>query len=322
MTENSLESFLEPLRNYEGITRKARIGPWARRFAGAGSREGVVGPGDDAGAVQVRAGFLLMSGEGLWTPLLDDPRFAGFCAVSAGVNDMFAMGGRPLGLVTVVSEGIPDEEKRERFLSGLEDGLDHYGVPLLGGHTSPEGGSLSIAVCVAGWADRLLRGDGARQGDAVVAALDLEGEPHHPFYAWDTVSRAEGARTLSRLDALVEIAGAGLATACRDISNPGLLGTLAMLLEASDAGALVDLDAIPAPVTVDLEWWMRAYPSFGFLLTTDPALVEPLLSLLRSNGIDAAVIGEVSEGSRLTVRRGVETATFLDWRKRGVTGIF
>lgn len=323
MSDISLEELLEALRRYPGLTRKAHIGPWAGPFTrAAAKREGVYGPGDDAGAVEMGSGYLLLAGEGLWDPLLEDPEFAGFCAVSVNVNDIYAMGGRPLGILCVVFEGGMSARSRGRFLSGLQRGIDHYDVPLLGGHTGPGGDSTCVAVCIAGRADRLLRGDGAAPGDAIVAALDLEGVPHDPFHAWDTVGLADPERTRTRLDTLVEIAERGLATACRDVSNPGILGTLAMMLEASGTGAEVEIDAIPTPPGVELGWWLAAYPSFGFLLAVRPSNLDAVMTLLRSRGVDCAAIGRVVDGSRLEVTRHGERELFVDWRERPVTGIF
>jgi selenophosphate synthetase-related protein len=322
MDDRPIDSLLEALREYPGLARKRGTGAWARPFvARARARPGVYGPGDDAGAMAIDGGYLLLAGEGIWAPLLEDPEFAGFCAVTVNVNDIYAMGGRPLALVAVVFEGDMPGKTRDAFLEGVTRALDHYDVQLLGGHTSPEGEEPAIAVCIVGTAEKLLRGDGARPGESIVAALDLEGEAHPRFHAWDTVTSADSARTLSRLDTLVEIAGQGLCSACRDISNPGLLGTLAMMMESSRTGAEVDLDSLPVPPAVSMEWWLKAYPSFGFLLAAPPANVEELLSLLDSRGIDNAVIGEVREGSRLEVRRQGESALFLDWKKDPVTGL-
>ena len=141
MEEVSLEELLDSVRAYPGFERKKAIGHWARRFVPRGRMGArVYGPGDDAGAVELPGGgYLLLAGEGLWAPLLDDPEFAGFCSVTVNVNDIYAMGGLPLGLVSIIFSGGLSEEQREGFLDGLEQALEHYGVPLLGGHPSPEG---------------------------------------------------------------------------------------------------------------------------------------------------------------------------------------
>ena len=324
MEDVSLKELLDSVRTYPGLERKNAIGHWARRFVPRGRMSArIYGPGDDAGAVELPGGgYLLLSGEGIWSPLLEDPEFAGFCSVTVNVNDIYAMGGLPLGLVSIIFSGGLSDEQRKGFLDGMEQALEHYGVPLLGGHTSPEGETGAVAVCVAGRAARLMRGDGARPGQAIVAALDLDGRAHPDFHAWDTVRQAESARTMTRLAALTEIASGGFAAACRDISNPGILGTLAMLLEASGAGALVDLDMLPVPAGVELEWWLEAYPSFGFLFSVEPERFEELATVLDEHGVVHATLGQVTEGSTIDVRYEGETGTFLDWRQTPVTGLF
>lgn len=323
MTERDVEQLASALRAYPGLERKAHIGAWARRFAAAArKRPGVYGPGDDAGAVALEdGGYLLLAAEGLKPSLLDDPAFAGFCSVTVNVNDIYAMGGRPVGMVSVVFEDDMAAGTREAFLKGMESGLEHYGLPMLGGHVCPEGGSPAIAVCIAGIARSLLRGDGARPGDVVLAATDLEGVAREEFGAWDTVTHAEGGRTLSMLEALVEAAERGLCTACRDISNPGTVGTLAMLLESSRAGATIDIDEVPIPEGIDIIWWLTAYPSFGFLLTVAPEKRNDLACLLEKRGVRYAAIGEVTEGSKVVLAWKGRSATCIDWSEHPITGI-
>ncbi|MBK5092756.1 MAG: hypothetical protein JJE48_04480 [Actinobacteria bacterium] len=313
-----LEGILRGLREYEGIKRKACIGPWARPFL----RTSPTGPGDDAGAVAVEGGYLLLSGEGIWPELLEDPFFAGFCAVTVNVNDVYAMGGRPLGLLSIVFSGGFSVGHRDEFLAGMEKGLEHYGVPLLGGHTSPWDDVSLVAVSIAGFAKKLLRGDGATPGDALMVAYDLEGRRHPDFYAWDTVTGADGSRTVRKLEALCELAEREICSACRDISNPGLLGTLAMMLESAGVGVRVSVEDIPVPESVELEWWLKAYPSYGFLLSVPPESVQSVFAVLDEAGVGRARIGEVEEGSEIKVQLGDESALFLDWNKDPVTGLF
>ncbi len=317
----NLEELLEQLRRYPGLMRKAAIGDWAHSFATvSGDTVLEQGPGDDAGALPMGEGYLLLGGEGLMSSLFEDPWFAGFCAVTVNVNDIYAMGGRPLGLVAVIFAGGFSAKSREGFIEGMSRALQHYGVPLLGGHTTPDEGP-AIAVSIAGYAEKLLRGDGARPGDRVMVVIDLDGKAHPPFHAWDTVTGADGERTLEKLDLLVELAGRGLCSACRDISNPGVLGTLAMMLEASGAGALVDIGKLPVPSGVELGWWLEAYPSYGFVLAVPRANGAEVAGLFESNGVAWADLGEVTEGSALLVSMGGATATFLDWRSTPITGL-
>jgi len=324
-----VEKLLRDLREYPGLRRKACVGDWARPFL-AGQADGPLalacGPGDDAGAVALAEGFLLMAAESIWAPMLDDAFFAGFCAVTVNVNDIYAMGGRPLGLVSIIQSGGFSEKQRGSFLDGMRAGLEHYRIPMLGGHTSPDKGPPFAAASVVGFAKKLLRGDGARPGHRLIAMIDMEGRRHPGFFAWDTVTGVDGKITLDKLEALVLLADTGLCSACRDISNPGLMGTLAMLLEASGAGAHVNLDLVPALSGVDISWWLKAYPSFGFLLTAPEDNVRPVTRMLEatlaSTSVEWEVIGEVIEGSQITASWKGENSLFLDWREHPVTRIY
>jgi hypothetical protein len=316
-----LEELLEELRRYPGLTRKAVIGSWARRFSAiSGETVLVQGPGDDAGALPMGDGYLLLAGEGMMPSLWRDPFFTGFGAVTVNVNDIYAMGGRPLGLVSVVFAGGLSDEARDGFMRGMGRALDYYGVPLLGGHTSPEGGP-AVAVSIVGYADKLIRGDGARPGDRLALVLDFDGKPYPPFFAWDTVFSTEGERTVEKLEAMTELAERELCSACRDISNPGILGTLAMMMEASGTGAAVDLDSVPVPPGVEIDWWLKAYPSYGFLLALPQSSLEEVTAVVEQRGLICAEFGEVTEGSEITVDWRGSSARFLDWLTHPVTGL-
>jgi len=86
-----------------------------------------------------------------------------------------------------------------------------------------------------------------------------------------------------------------LVTAGKDISNPGLLGTLGMLLETSGIGAVIDLDLIPVPAGIKLSDWLKMYPGMGFVVTAKPENVYEVIDVFRDRGLTAAKIGKRSE---------------------------
>ena len=67
-------------------------------------------------------------------------------------------------------------------------------------------------------------------------------------------------------EALVEVAERGLCHAARDISMPGIAGSLLQMAEGANVGARLDLDATPAAGRRPIERWLLTFPSFGFLL--------------------------------------------------------
>ena len=64
--------------------------------------------GDDTAAIRTNDGYLLLAAEAIHPPLIEDnPYLAGRAAILANVNDVYAMGGRPLALVdTIISPDI------------------------------------------------------------------------------------------------------------------------------------------------------------------------------------------------------------------------
>ena len=68
--------------------------------------------------------------------VLESPRLAGWSAVMANANDIYATGGRPIAMVNVLASG--DERSLEDIASGLAEGARHYGIPMVGGHHHPD----------------------------------------------------------------------------------------------------------------------------------------------------------------------------------------
>ena len=101
----------------------------------------------------------------------------------------------------------------------------------------------------------------------------------------------------------------------------GLLGSLAMLLEATGAGAVVDLTCVPLPHGVELEPWLFAFPTFGFLLCSPPSRAGECREAFRARGLACEVIGAIEAGGCLRVRLGAEKTTLLDFATATVTGL-
>ncbi len=76
-----------------------------------------------------------------------DPEWAGWCGVLVNVNDLAAMGARPVGLLDAV--GARDASFAARVLHGLRAASQAYGVPVLGGHTTVDV-PASLAVTALG----------------------------------------------------------------------------------------------------------------------------------------------------------------------------
>ena len=256
--------------------------------------------GDDTAAIPDGEGFLLLAAEGMWPELvMNEPRFAGYCAVMVNVSDIYAMGGRPLAIVDALFS--TSAEAAEPLWAGMTDAAAAFGVPVVGGHTNLHSPYPALAAAVLGRARRLLTSFDARPGDDLIAAVDLRGRMHGGHAFWDAATGAPAERLRADLSVLPELAEAGLAAAAKDISMGGLVGTTLMLLEGSDVGATLNLDALPRPTGIPWATWLLAFPSYGFVLSVAPARSQQVLSRFIARGISAAVVGRIDDSRRLTL---------------------
>ena len=119
---------------------------------------------------------------------------------------------------------------------------------------------------------------------------------------------------------LPAIAEDRLASAAKDISMAGVIGTALMLLECSDKGALIDLEAIPCPPSVDFQRWLTAFPSYGFLLSVSAPDLEQVLGRFAARGLAAASIGRIDDSRTLRLSMHGQTKTFWDLADEALIG--
>lgn len=316
----NLESLAEELRGFVGITRKKQIGDLISHFP-AVSKSVIADFGEDAAVVDDGFDVILFAADGIWSRLMEaDPEWAGYCAVLVNVHDIAAMGGWPLAMVDVLSVSSP--EIAESVLRGMRKGIELFKVPIIGGHLHPDTPYSSLDVAIIGKArkDSVILSSTARPGDAIVAAADLDGVLKYEIN-FDSTSFKDSDTLLRQLGSMRELAEAGLVKAGKDISNPGMLGTLGMLLETSKAGGIVDLDTIPVPEGLKLQSWLKVYPGMGFVVTCKPGDVKQVIEIFKGRGLTAARIGDVVEDRRLVMRSGQDRAVLFDFAKDCVTGI-
>jgi selenide,water dikinase len=211
---------------------------------------------DDAAAVALPGGGVLLATLDGFRAFTDDPFLVGRVAAVNALSDVYAKGGRPrhaLALVTVPDEDpARGEETLVQVLAGVRAALDPLGVSLVGGHTTT-GPELFVGLAVTGDApegERPLGLDGLRPGDALILTKPLG---TGVVFAADALGRAPGLAVQAALACMLlpnaeaaRAARAAGARACTDVSGFGLAGHLAVLLRASGVAARVELDALPA----------------------------------------------------------------------------
>ena len=274
--------------------------------------------GDDAAALPDGDGHLLLAGEAMWPPFVEaDPFGAGAAAVVANVNDVAAMGGRALAIVDTV---VGPEEAARRALEGLRFAAGLYGVPVVGGHLTVTEGPPSLSAFVAGRAGRLLSATRAAPGQALLLACCLEGRMREDFPFFSSL-RERGDRLRDDVAVLPEVAEREEAEAAKDVSMAGFLGSLAMLLEPTTAGASVALDRLPRPQGVAIEDWADAFPTYAFWLTARPEAAEDCRRAFHARGLACEIVGEVDATGVLRARLAGEEAVVADLAREGPTGL-
>lgn len=275
--------------------------------------------GDDGALVPHTDGFLVVCAEAIEPALVrDEPFVAGAAAVATNVADVRAMGGRPLALVdTLVS---PDETHARRVLDGLAWASDLLGVPVVGGHLTL-GGEAALSATCTGVTSAPLRATAARPGDVLVAAYCLDGELRRDGRIFTSLRARTPAQLRDDGDALVEIAEAGLASAARDVSMPGTVGSLVQFAECAGCGADLEVDAVPRPAAVDLATWLATFPSYGFLLAVAETAVAAVVETFTRRGLAAAACGRFVAEPSVALRSGTERALVRDLAAAPLTGL-
>jgi hypothetical protein len=266
---------------------------------------------------------VLFAADGIMEKLMEaDPFLAGYYAVLVNVNDIAAMGGSPLGMVDVISinSGYLDSE----LIKGLQYGVEKFNVPLVGGHTHPDCHYNSIEISIIGSVRKedVLLSSTARAGDDIVFVIDLDGRfPESVPYTFDTTSGKPKELVQAQMAAVTDVAKGHLAHACKDMSNPGHIGTLGMMLESSDKGATVDVTKIPIPEGVDEIAWATAYQGCAFVFSCDPSHSQEVIDIFSRVGCAGAVVGKVDDSRILRITDGREEATVFDFSKDIITGV-
>jgi hydrogenase expression/formation protein HypE len=310
------------------------------RRLGAPDPDVLVGPrhGVDVGVVAVADGVAMAM---TTDPVFVVPAYgwerAAWFAVHILASDA-ATSGLPLRWMAVDLNLPPDisDDDLTALWSAFSRTCEDLGIAVVTGHTARYDGCawpmVGGATCLAlGPADAFVTPTMARPGDAVVITKGAAIEATALFAATFPGRLAEGvgADVVRQADALFErmtvvpeariAARFGLrqegVTSMHDATEGGVLGGLLEVALASDAGMRVELEAIPVRPEVRAvcdHVGIDPYISIseGSLIATVTAgRADGYLAALADEGIDAAIVGEITdpERGRVLVRDGVAT---------------
>jgi AIR synthase-related protein len=299
----------------------------AIRFAANGVVEGLsryAQPGDDCAAFAVESGYQLLAMEGMLPDFVSNhPKSAASSAVMANVSDIAAMGGRATAVVNAYWHH--DDFESEKIINSIKKACDRFGVIFSGGHSSIQKGYQPyLAVAIMGHAKKLLSCHHVEAGQRLFLLSDLTGSWFRDLPYWDCVSDKTLEQVRAQWQIPAELAEAELVVAAKDISNGGILGTLLMMLELTGSGATIDMHSLPVPPTTqgnDLLRWLRAFQSFGFLLTVETSKVSQLLNYFKNSHLSCSPIGSINTSGKVQLDYLGQQVEFWDLNKESLTGM-
>jgi selenide,water dikinase len=232
----------------------ARLQELLAGFVPAEAEDLLVGlsPADDAAVYRLDDETALVFTLDFFPPLVDDPREFGTIAATNALNDVFAMGGRPLLALSIAE--FP-EELPQQTVAAILDAADRQvreaGAILAGGHTiRDKEPKYGLAVLGTVHPEGIWPKSGARAGDALFltkplgTGLVLHGAGRG-LANEDQVEAAVGWMSTLNRD-WADVLRAFRPSAVTDVTGFGLLGHAHEVAERSGVRLVLESDAWPA----------------------------------------------------------------------------
>jgi len=202
---------------------------------------------------KLSADLALVQTVDFFTPTVDDPFTFGQIAATNALNDIYAMGGKPLTAMNIVCFPIKTMNKsvlREVLRGGL-DKMREASVFLIGGH-SVEDNEIKYGLSVTGVVhpDKVLFNRGAKAGDSLILTKPLGTGIISTAIKAEEASSEMVTRAISCMTQLNKktsemMIAAGDIHACTDITGFGFLGHACEMIEGSDVGMNIHSAAVP-----------------------------------------------------------------------------
>lgn len=312
---------LEAARRHVSAISKAVTSTWTKQVVGMF--------GGFAAGVEIPAGFrqpvLMMSTDGVGTKL-EIARIAdmwdgvGFDLVAMCVDDLAAVGARPLGFVDYMAVGSLDPERDIAIVTSLSRACIAAGCPLLGGETAEHPGvmgddAVDLAGAVMGVVEKTEQlGAHLVEHEDVVIGLK---SPNLRSNGFSLVRSVLGDQIGEHAEMLLEpsviyspsvlaaVATGGVHAAAH-VTGGGIAGNLGRVLPAG-LGASVDTATWSPPEVfsllsgrgIDDDMFETFNMGIGFCLIVDPSAVDEITEAVRLH--DPVEIGRVTTGQGVTL---------------------
>ncbi|HXI22774.1 MAG TPA: phosphoribosylformylglycinamidine synthase subunit PurL [Pyrinomonadaceae bacterium] len=304
-----------------------------KRLPTSGERV-IVPPGENAGIVDVGDGWCVaFKIESHNHPSFIEPFQGAATGVGGILRDIFTMGARPIAALNSLRFGSLDDPKngqRNRsLLAGVVAGIAHYGnafgVPTVGGEVAFDD-AYALNPLVNAFALGLVRKDqiffgkatgvgnpvlyvGAKTGrdgihGATMASAEFDEEA---LEKRPTVQVGDPFLEKLLLEACLEAMRSGAIAGIQDMGAAGLTCSTCEMAARADTGIEIDLSLVPQRETGMTAYEMLLSESQErMLLVAHKGREREVADIFRKWDLDAVVIGNVRDDSRMRVRHNGE----------------
>jgi len=289
----------------------------------------VMGPGENAGAVDVGGGWAVaFKVESHNHPSAVEPFQGAATGVGGILRDIFAVGARPIAVLDSLRFGEPGSERTRYLLDRVVAGVGHYGnsigVPTIGGEVyfeAPyEQNCLVNAMCVGlVRTERLIRSAAAGPGNLLVlfgASTGRDGIGGASVLASAELGEGDAAKRPSvqvgdpfaekkLMECSLELLERDLLVALQDLGAAGI--TSAVPEMASKGGVGIDIDVSRVPLReADMEPFeiMVSESQERMVAVVEPSRLDDVLAVCAHWETGASVIGEVTTSGLIRVLDG------------------
>jgi len=326
---NSLEYGMLDIMFSEHCSYKSSR-PILRLFPNEGKRV-ILGPGDDAGIVELTDELALVIGmESHNHPSAIEPYGGAGTGIGGIIRDIISMGAKPIALLDSLRFG-PLEDQKSRYIfeyvvKGISDYGNRVGIPTVGGEIEFDDNfkfNPLVNVICAGLVKKsdIVLGSAPNVGDIFVLMGGTTGRDgiHGVTFASEeltTESELESRPAVqvgdpftkkmvmeATFEALDKIEVVGL----KDLGGGGLTCCVSEMAAKGGNGAEVELTTIPLR-----EEGMTAYEIMlsesqeRMIFVVNPKDVDALMEIFNKYELPAAVIGKVTDSSRLVLKKDGE----------------
>jgi len=306
----------------------------------------VMGPGENAGAVDVGGGLVCaFKVESHNHPSAVEPFQGAATGVGGILRDIFAIGARPIAVLDSLRFGEPGDGdagpragggsgSRVRYLlDGAVSGIGHYGnsigVPTVGGEVYFEGPyehNCLVNAMALGLAprERLVRSAAAGPGNllilfgastgrdgiggaSVLASAELGGDGDGANDKRPSVQVGDPFEEKKLLECSLELLERGLIVSLQDLGAAGLTSSASEM--ASKGAVGIDLDVARVPLReADMEPFevMVSESQERMLCVVEPANADAVLELCAKWEVNGSAIGVITDSGRMRVLRDGE----------------